>query len=116
MISVAGLAALMALVMVVLTFAQVPVVYAAPNALVEQCANGDQGQFRTCRETGNHGWKNSQVNTNNGHYAEGDFMPYRQTLDGLVAGYEYCFGFGWDITQGARPAVDYIAKIGRAHV
>lgn len=110
-LSVTSLVAIMAVFVVFLALAaQVRVAEAlAPGARVEQCANGNMGQYRDCRETGNVGWKNSQVNTNNGHYAEGDYMPYRQLLDGLVAGNQYCFGFGWDITQGALPAVDYIA-------
>ena len=49
------------------------------------------------------------VNTNNGHYAVGDYMPYRQIVDDLVVGNQYCFGFSWDVAQDTLPAIDYLA-------
>lgn len=81
-----------------------------PGVVPEQCANGEFNEVPDCRATGSMGWKNSQANPNNSHYGEGDFIPYRQVLDGLDVGAQYCFGFSWDVSQGGLPAIDYMGN------
>lgn len=109
----ARIAALLIFIMggvMIFAMAQVVDALPPPAALPEQCANGDMNQYPDCRQTGNHGWKNSQVNTNNGQYWEDVFIPYRQYLENLVPGETYCFGFSWDVSQGGLPAIDFLAS------
>ncbi|MEZ4770750.1 MAG: hypothetical protein R2844_20315 [Caldilineales bacterium] len=93
--------------------------YAAPAAPTsgedstpEQCANGGSGQSPYCIGTNPIGWINANVNGNKGDYAEDQFVPARLVMGGLVNGYRYCFGLGYDISQDnpGRPAVDYIGQ------
>lgn len=75
---------------------------------LDQCANGDNGEDPECDSSGSTGWINGNVNSNKANYIEGDFLPYRQVIDGLVINNKYCFGMTWDIVRQDLAAIDYI--------
>ncbi len=96
-------------VLLLLTMATPRSAYAAVNVTVEQCANGANNEDPTCTSSGNTGWITGNVNSNKATYRIGDFLPHRQTFEGLTTGNEYCFGFGWDVSKDGKPAIDYIS-------
>ncbi|MCB0199125.1 MAG: hypothetical protein H6649_00365 [Caldilineae bacterium] len=107
----------MAIMLVMAIFATAA--YAEPAAptsgeasVPEQCANGGNGESPYCIGSSPIGWINANVNSGKGNYAEDQFVPARLFIDGLVSGYRYCFGFGYDISQDnpGRPAVDYVGQ------
>ena len=54
-------------------------------------------------------WVNGNLNQNNSHYFEGDYVPYRTTFSQVQAGSKYWVQIEWDTTQGANEhAEDYI--------
>ena len=83
---------------------------AGPSVSLEQCANDSDGSNPTCANGAGIGWKNSQINGNNGSYALGDFYPNRQVFTNLTAGNDYCFALGFDYSKSGLPAVDYIGS------
>ncbi|MCA9988937.1 MAG: hypothetical protein KDE59_31740 [Anaerolineales bacterium] len=82
----------------------------APDVNLHQCANDSDGSNFTCADGSNLGWKNSQINGNNGSYYLGDFYPNRQVFSNLTAGNQYCFAVGFDYSKGGLPAVDYLGS------
>ena len=76
---------------------------------IEQCANGPNNEDPTCGGSGNTGWVTGNVGASKANYRIGDFLPYRQTFEGLEIGNEYCFGFNWDVSKSGMPALDYIS-------
>lgn len=61
-------------------------------------------------ESGGGSWLNGALNQQNSNYAEGDFVPQRVELDGLVPG-EYTLGFTFDRTKNGKYAYDYVAGL-----
>ena len=82
---------------------------AARQVIIELCANGSFNQDPACVGNTPLGWVNGQVNSTKSLYFVGDFIPYRQLYENLIAGNEYCFGMVWDVAQDGLPAVDYIS-------
>jgi LPXTG-motif cell wall-anchored protein/uncharacterized repeat protein (TIGR01451 family) len=55
-------------------------------------------------------WLNGALNQINSNYAEGDFVPQKVELGGLVPG-EYTIGFTFDRTKNGKYAYDYVADL-----
>jgi fimbrial isopeptide formation D2 family protein/LPXTG-motif cell wall-anchored protein/uncharacterized repeat protein (TIGR01451 family) len=61
-------------------------------------------------ESGAGTWLNGALNQQNSNYAEGDFVPQRVELGGLVPG-TYTLGFTFDRTKSGKYAYDYVAGL-----
>lgn len=55
-------------------------------------------------------WINGALNQKNSNYAEGDFVPQKIDLKGLVPG-TYTIGFTYDRTKNGKFAYDYVANL-----
>jgi Ca2+-binding RTX toxin-like protein len=53
-------------------------------------------------------WQNGNLGSQQAHYNEGDFVPYRTTMTSLTAGTTYYVTIQWDTTQQGKHALDYI--------
>lgn len=62
------------------------------------------------REDGTGDWINGALNQTNSNYAEGDFVPQKVELGGLVPG-TYTLGFTFDRTKNGKYAYDYVADL-----
>jgi hypothetical protein len=76
-----------------------------PSADLDQCANGPFEAPVPC--TGSN-WQNGNVGQNQGHYFEGDAIPYRMRFDNLPVGVLSTVTIEWDTTQGGKHAIDYL--------
>lgn len=77
----------------------------AESADLDQCANGPFAVPAQC--TGAN-WQNGSVNQNQGHYYEGDAIPYRMKFGDLTIGSTNTVVIEWDTTEGGRHAIDYL--------
>lgn len=82
--------------------------FAPPAVDIDQCANGGVGQTPVAC-TGN-AWQNGNLNEQQSHYYEGDFVPYRDVFTDLVVGGMYTITIEFDATQGGKHAHDYIGN------
>lgn len=55
-------------------------------------------------------WINGALNQNNSNYAEGDFVPQKVELGGLVPG-TYTIGFSYDVTKNGKYAYDFVSDL-----
>ena len=78
---------------------------AAPDDNFSQCGNGPLATPNTC--TGN--YQNGNLNPNNAHFREGDFVPYRVGLNSLAAG-THTFAFHYRPGDSGEHAIDYIGS------
>lgn len=78
---------------------------ANPAGNLDQCRNGAAGSPVQC--TGS-AWVNGNANAIQSHYAETQFLPYRDTMTNLVAGNSYTITLGYDILQNGKHAIDYL--------
>ncbi len=82
-----------------------------PSGDLDQCANGPfSGPFVPC--TGS-AWQNGNVGQSQGHYYEGDSIPYRLVFDNLIAGDVYTVTIQWDTTKAGKHAIDYLTTYNR---
>ncbi|MEO5984562.1 MAG: hypothetical protein ABIP80_03595, partial [Ferruginibacter sp.] len=58
-------------------------------------------------------WINGNVNESKSHYVEGQSIPYRIQITGLIAGQHYTHTFCYDITKGGKHAIDYLTSYQR---
>ena len=101
------------LLFALLVFANRPAALAqgrGPSVSLQQCANDGDGSNPTCANGPGIGWKNSQINGNNGYYSLDDFYPNRQIFSNLTVGNVYCFAAGFDYSKGGLPTVDYLGS------
>ncbi len=61
-------------------------------------------------ESGGGSWLNGALNQQNSNYAEGDFVPQKVELGGLVPG-TYTLGFTFDRTKNGKYAYDYVSGL-----
>jgi len=78
-----------------------------PSASLDQCGNGPFSNPMPC--TGAN-WQNGNVGQSQGHYYEGDAIPYRLLFDNLdfSAGNTHTVTIQWDTTKGGKHAIDYL--------
>ncbi|HSX68211.1 SpaA isopeptide-forming pilin-related protein [Nocardioides sp.] len=68
------------------------------------------GFTQNTAEGGGGSWINGALNQNNSNYAEGDLVPQKIDLKGLVPG-EYTIGFTFDRTKNGLYAYDYVTGL-----
>ncbi len=82
---------------------------AAASADLSQAENGKASAPKNPVE-----WVNGNVNEAKGHYTEGESIPYRMEIDGLVAGVQSELVIGFDVIksqgQTSKFAIDYITS------
>lgn len=71
---------------------------------------GVTGFSQNTQENSGGDWINGALNANNSNYAEGDFVPQKVDLNGLVPG-SYTIGFSFDRTKNGKYAYDYVADL-----
>jgi hypothetical protein len=80
-----------------------------PKSNLDQCANDSPfstSNFNTqCGTTASQKWQNGDINPTNSYYREGDGVPYRLALTGLVNGI-HTVKLGYDFTKGGKFAID----------
>ena len=80
------------------------------SANLDQCANGPLNAPVTC--TGS-AWQNGNINSNQGHYREGDSVPFRLILTGVSAG-THTVDLGYDTTDNSgNHSYDYLTSFDR---
>jgi hypothetical protein len=84
-----------------------------PSADIDQCANGPFSNPMPC--TGAN-WQNGNVGQSQGHYYEGDSIPYRIKFDDLVIGSTNTVTIQWDTTQQGKHAIDYLTTYNRTEM
>lgn len=84
-----------------------------PSADLDQCANGSFASPKQC--TGSN-WQNGNVGQNDGHYYEGDSIPYRVLFDNLSTSGSHTFTMEWDTTKGVKHAIDYLTSYNRTEM
>jgi hypothetical protein len=81
-----------------------------PSADIDQCGNGPFSNPMPC--TGAN-WQNGNVGQSQGHYYEGDSIPYRIKFDNLGIGSTNTVTIEWDTTKAGKHAIDYITSYNR---
>ena len=95
--------------MVFSPFANVPFAEAAASANLDQGKNGGVGAAPISPVD----WVNGNVNGNQGHYVEGQSVPYRMVMTGLNAGVPNTLVIAFDVKQSSKFAIDYITSDNR---
>jgi hypothetical protein len=82
-----------------------------PSGDLDQCANGPFSSPQPC--TGSN-WQNGNVGQSQGHYYEGDSIPYRIKFEDIPTSGSNTVQIEWDTTQGGKHAIDYITSYDHA--
>ena len=91
-----------------------------PAATLDQCANGGvDGPYTPCvgsnisavqvSGTSYKAWQNGDLNGNQAHWAEGEFISYRAILSNLNPGWN-SVQIRWDPTDNGKHAIDYLGS------
>src|SRR6266545_5049351 len=80
-----------------------------PAANLDQCAN----LGTTCDTGTSSQWQNGNLGQSQATYFEGDSVPYRAVVTGLVAGATYTLKIEYDTTQSGKHALDYLTNFDR---
>jgi hypothetical protein len=80
--------------------------FALAKESIEQCANGPTGNVNC---TGS-AWVTDSLNANKSRYREGDFVPFRAILTGLINGNVYTLRIGYDAVESGLHAYDYLGS------
>jgi len=82
---------------------------AANSGDLDQCANGPLSAPVSCSGSN---WQNGNLNANQAHYLEGQFVPYRLTMTGLATGSSnpHTVTIEWDTTKSGKHALDYLGS------
>src|SRR5437773_7318100 len=83
---------------------------ANPAGSLEQCRNGRADSPNDCSDAagGGQGWVTGNAGASDSHWAENDFLPYRDTMINLVPTTSYTITIGYDILKSGKHAVDYL--------
>lgn len=76
----------------------------------QQCANRINGTSSAINDCSGVGWVNGNLNRNNSVYRQGDFVPFRTPITGLVAGRTYSIRIGYDAVESGLHAYDYLGS------
>ncbi|MBU3688673.1 MAG: LPXTG cell wall anchor domain-containing protein [Actinobacteria bacterium] len=76
---------------------------------IEQCANANS----TCDSASPSNWVTGNLNRNNSSYPEGNSVPYRAIISGLVSGETYAVRIEWDSTESIHHALDFLTDFDR---
>jgi hypothetical protein len=80
---------------------------AKPSIGIEQCANLSS----TCDTPAE--WITGNLGRSKALYFEGQTVPYRSVVSGLMAGETYMVRIEWDTTESGRHALDYLTSFDR---
>jgi hypothetical protein len=80
------------------------------SADIDQCGNGPFSNPMPC--TGAN-WQNGNVGQSQGHYYEGDSIPYRIKFDNLTVSSTNTVTIEWDTTKQGKHAIDYLTSYNR---
>jgi len=80
-----------------------------PAANLDQCAN----LGTTCDTGTSSQWQNGNLGQSQASYFEGDSIPYRAVVTGLVAGETYTLKIEYDTTQSGKHAIVYLTNFDR---
>jgi hypothetical protein len=85
------------------------------SADIDQCANGGVGDPpESCNNAFPANWVNGNLVASKSHYFEGDSIPYRIKMDGLVDNStDNKIIFAWDVTKDSKHAIDYLTSFDR---
>lgn len=83
---------------------------AGPKGDLDQCANGKTSAPVVCSGDA---WLNGNLHANNSRYAEGQSVPFRLVLGGLIAGQTYTVDLEFDTVHGNAHAYDYVTSYDR---
>lgn len=75
-----------------------------------QCANRENGPSNPINDCSGSAWINGNLNNNKSLYREGDFVPFRTPITGVVAGRTYSIRIGYDALVGGLHAYDYLGS------
>jgi hypothetical protein len=75
-----------------------------------QCANRENGPSNPINDCSGNAWINGNLNSTKSLYREGDFVPFRTEIDGLIAGRSYTIQIGYDAVQSGLHAYDYLGS------
>lgn len=75
-----------------------------------QCANRENGPSNPINDCTGSAWFTGNLNDNKSLYREGDFVPFRTQIAGLVAGRTYSLRIGYDALVGGLHAYDYLGS------
>lgn len=83
----------------------------AESVNIEQCANTNAvPQNKNCPSGGPAGWVPGLVGNSKALYFEGDFIAYRNIMQGLTPGNTYKWTVEYDVTKGGLNAIDYLGS------
>ena len=77
------------------------------SANLDQWSNG-AGPDADGTGNQNETWQNGNLGSTNAHYAEGESIAYRATLDDLKTGSVYSYTIQWDTVDSNAYAIDYL--------
>jgi hypothetical protein len=75
-----------------------------------QCANRENGPSNPVNDCTGSAWINGNLNSNKSLYREGDFVPFRTPITGVVAGRTYSIRIGYDAVEDGLHAYDYLGS------
>jgi prealbumin domain-containing protein len=75
-----------------------------------QCANRLNGPSNPVNDCTGSAWINGNLNSNKSLYREGDFVPFRTPITGVVAGRTYSIRIGYDAVESGKHAYDYLGS------
>ena len=94
----------------------IPSSAAGAAANLDQCVNGGVGGATepclngTLSGTKYANWVNGDANGSKAHWREGDYVSYRVTVTGLVAGSDHKLTFHYDTVHGSKHAIDFLGS------
>ena len=77
------------------------------SADLDQCANGGVGVPPV--QCAGSAWQNGNLNHNQAHYIEGQFVPYRVEMNDLASG-SHILRIEYDVTKSDKHAIDYLGS------
>jgi len=85
-----------------------------PATSIEQCKNGKPGSHEICHDEGGNqdNWVTGNVNGQQAHWAEGQFLPYRAIVTGVdvTGSYQSLFEFDTVKRSELKHAIDYLSS------
>jgi Prealbumin-like fold domain len=78
---------------------------------LEQCANREDGTTSAINHCAGNAWISGNLNHNNSVYREGEYVPFRTTITGLLDGRTYTLRIGYDAVESGLHAYDYVGSV-----
>jgi hypothetical protein len=78
---------------------------------LEQCANRENGTTSPINDCAGSAWIGGDLNRNDSVYREGDYVPFRTTITGVLDGHTYTLRVGYDAVERGLHAYDYLGSV-----